>query len=83
MSSRGVSKQKLTLFKILTLVMDFRYRWFRSLTIVALISVLCAGFLSCSLACDGPVRPDVRGMMAPLVDSRRSKLFVRTIIFSQ
>ena len=31
------------------------------------IIVLCAGFLSCPLACDGPDRPDVRGMMA-LVD---------------
>ena len=70
-------------FKILTLVMDFRYQWFRSLTIVALISVLCAGFLSCSLACDGPDRPDVRGMMAPLVDSRRNKLFARTMCISR
>ena len=36
------------------------------------IIVLCAGFLPCPLACDEPDRPDVRGMMAPLVDSRRS-----------
>ena len=49
---------------------------------MALISILFAGFLSCPLACDGPDRPDVRGMMAPIVDSRRSKLFVRTISIS-
>ena len=39
---------------------------------MALISILFAGFLSCPLACDGPDRPDVRGMMAPIVDLRRS-----------
>ena len=36
---------------------------------------VCAGFfLYCSLACDGPDKPD--GMMAPTVDPRRSKFFV-------
>ena len=50
---------------------------------MALISILCAGFLSCSLACDGLGRPGVRGMMAPLVDSRRSKLFAHTISISR